>query len=217
MQVKQQILAKLLKIGAIQLRPQQPFVWASGMHSPIYCDNRLSLSFPEIRKLIVDGFVQLIEDMDKPDIIVGVATAGIAHGALVANALDLPFAYVRSKKKSHGRQNAIEGLVSSGQRCMVIEDLISTGGSSIAAAQLLVDENLEIIQILSIFNYNLSAAKDNFANAEMNYSSICDYNLLLEVARQDSSFSTADIALLAKWSEDPKQWSINYKQEHKIN
>lgn len=213
MDVREHIITNLLKIEAIKLRPRDPFVWASGLYSPIYCDNRLSLSYPEIRKYVVQGFELLISKYDKPDIIIGVATAGIAHGALLAHVLDLPFAYVRSKKKAHGRQNAIEGQVQAEQSAIVIEDLISTGGSSIAAAQVLQEEGVKVQAILSIFNYNLQSSKDNFQNANIPFASICDYALLMEIAKKDASFSDADVELLRKWSHDPKAWSDSFQNQ----
>lgn len=210
MNVSHQILNNLLQIKAIQLSPQKPFVWASGLHSPIYCDNRLSLSYPHIRKLVIKGFIGLMSDYPKPDIIVGVATAGIAHGALLAHELDLPFAYVRSKKKAHGKQNAIEGEIHKNQRCLVIEDLISTGGSSITAAQAIVESGAEVLSILSIFNYNLSKAIDNFAQSGIAFGSICDYNDLMELMRKEGQLEDDKIALLSEWSKSPQAWSEQY-------
>lgn len=216
MSVSEKILKSLLQINAIQLNPQKPFTWASGMRSPIYCDNRLSLSFPETRLDIISGFKQLMSKYENPDIIIGVATAGIAHGALLAHDMGLPFAYVRSKKKAHGKENAIEGYVQKDQKCVVIEDLISTGGSSIAAAQALQSEGLEILSILSIFNYNLNKALENFKESGISFDSICDYKGLLRIAQQENLFSKKELDLLESWSESPQKWSDHYVQQEKL-
>jgi orotate phosphoribosyltransferase len=206
MQLREEIALRLLQINAIKLSPQNPFTWASGIKSPIYCDNRLVLSYPEIRRSITEAFASLAESFEPYDLIAGVATAGIAHGALLAQHLDKPFAYVRSKPKGHGRQNMIEGLIEEGQRILVIEDLISTGGSSLAAVNALRERGCEVVATLAIFQYNFEQATTRFDEADCPFETLTDYKALLSAARTQSLFGDDELSLLEKWYQDPHNW-----------
>lgn len=206
MEIKKSIAQKLLQIKAIKLSPQNPFTWASGMRSPIYCDNRVTLSYPDIRDEIKHGFTQIIDELGDYDAISGVATAGIAHGALLADALGKPFSYVRSSAKSHGRQNQIEGEIAPGSKLIVVEDLISTGGSAIQAVDVLRKAGHEVVGVLAIFTYGFEQADDNFASAECPYRTLSNYNTLIEEARSLDYISAAEESTLLKWSTDPKNW-----------
>jgi orotate phosphoribosyltransferase len=211
MNIEHSLATKLLSIKAIKLSPLDPFTWASGLRSPIYCDNRISLAFPEVRNEIIKGFSDIIENMsDSCNSIVGVATAGIPHGAILAHELKLPFAYVRSKAKAHGRQNQIEGLLSEGDKVIVIEDLISTGGSSLQAVEVLEDNGVQVLDVLSIFSYNLAKAEKNFKQANSSYSSLTNYPSLLYTAKKDGYISDSEYATLEQWYIDPKAWSDNF-------
>src|SRR5688572_25671810 len=175
----------LLQIEAIKLRTENPFTWSSGWKSPIYCDNRLSLSYPEIRTIIKDGLVQAIkENFSYAEVIAGVATAGIPQGALVAEALNLPFAYVRPKPKDHGMENLIEGRVTKGQKVVVVEDLVSTGGSSLKSVAALRDAGFEVLGMVSIFNYGFDIATRNFYDANVSLISLTDYSHMIIPALQ---------------------------------
>src|SRR6187399_3240386 len=170
------VASMLLQIQAIKLNTEKPFTWSSGWKSPIYCDNRLALSFPDVRKSIKEGLTQVIrENFFTAEAIAGVATAGIPQGALVADALDLPFLYVRPKPKDHGMENLIEGKVVRGQKTVVVEDLVSTGGSSLKATQALREAGLEVLGMVSIFNYGFDIATRNFYDANTSLISLCDY------------------------------------------
>lgn len=197
----------LLQIKAIKLQPDNPFTWASGIKSPIYCDNRKILSYPPIRTYIRQCFSAKIEDtFGKPDIIAGVATGGIAHGALVAQELGLPFVYVRSSAKGHGLGNIIEGDYKEGQSVVVIEDLISTGGSSLKAVEDLRAAKLNVKGLVSIFTYGFDVAQDNFEQANCTYKTLTNYEYLLDVAI-DKNYITADqLATLREWKNDPENW-----------
>jgi orotate phosphoribosyltransferase len=196
----------LLQIKAIKLSPQNPFTWASGIKSPIYCDNRITLSFPDARNVIKSAFVDVAKSFGPVDIIAGVATAGIAHGALLADALGLPFCYVRSAPKSHGRQNQIEGFIESKSKILVIEDLISTGGSSIDVVEILRAEGHEIIGVLAIFDYGFKKASDNFLKSSCKYVSLSNYNVLIEEAVNSNYISSDEETLLKNWNNDPENW-----------
>jgi len=172
----QKVAASLLQIKAIKLSPSEPFTWASGLKSPIYCDNRLLLSYPDIRTIVVDAFADHISQY-KVDMIAGVATAGIAHGALLAQKLGLPFVYVRSKAKGHGRQNQIEGELTTKENVLLVEDLISTGGSVIAAAEALKSVDVNVTAACAIFSYSFDKAAANFENAKLEYSTITEYRM----------------------------------------
>lgn len=198
----------LLEINAIKLQPNNPFTWASGWKSPIYCDNRLSLSHPEVRTFIKENLAKKIQS-EFPDVeaIAGVATAGIAPGALVADKLNLPFVYVRPKPKDHGRQNMIEGEIEKGKKVVVIEDLVSTGGSSLKAVAALRDEGIEVLGLASIFTYGFNVAKESFEAAECKYFSLSDYPTLVEIAQKEGYITAGDMDNLAQWREAPDKWS----------
>jgi len=201
------VAAALLQIQAIKLNTEKPFTWASGWKSPIYCDNRLSLSYPEIRNAIRAGLVQAIRDnFSGAESIAGVATAGIAQGALVADTLNLPFLYVRPKPKDHGMENLIEGKVEKGQKVVVIEDLISTGGSSLKAVQALRDAGFEVLGMVSIFNYGFDVATKNFEEANTSLVSLCDYAHLLKFALEQNYITDAQVTSLKAWRVDPASW-----------
>ena len=211
--VKDEFIAKetaklLLQINAIKLNPKNPFTWASGWKSPIYCDNRIILSYPKIRKLICDFLASLIDQNIKDyDLIAGVATGAIGVGMLVANKLDKPFIYVRSDRKKHGRKNNIEGFYKKDQKVVVIEDLISTGKSSLDACDSLISENLKIKSLISIFNYNFDTSEENFKSKKIQYFSLCSYNYLIDYALENNFFSSSEIDELRKWRNDPINWN----------
>lgn len=209
MNLEKKIAEKLLQIKAIKLSPQSPFTWASGMRSPIYCDNRVTLSYPEIRSEIKLGFAELCKDLGEFDAISGVATAGIAHGALLADHLKLPFSYVRSAAKSHGRQNQIEGEIAAGAKIVVVEDLISTGGSSIQAVDVLRNAGYEVVAVLAIFTYQFEQAKENFAKANCPYVTLSNYTSMITEAKELDYISQEEASILQKWSADPQNWYAN--------
>ena len=197
----------LLQIKAIKLQPDKPFTWASGWRSPIYCDNRKTLSYPEIRTYIRQQFVIAInEKFSKPDLIAGVATGGIAQGALVAEEMGLPFAYVRSEAKSHGLSNLIEGVVEKGQSVVVIEDLISTGGSSIKAVEALQNAGCEVKGMAAIFTYGFKQAENNFKKTNCDFVTLSDYESLIKQALKLNYISDKDLTSLKKWRESPEKW-----------
>jgi orotate phosphoribosyltransferase len=201
----------LLQIKAIKLNPSSPFTWASGLKSPIYCDNRITLSYHKIRTHIRQEFVNVIlEKYEKPDLIVGVATGGIAQGALVAQELGLPFAYVRSEKKAHGLTNQIEGVVETGQTAVIIEDLISTGGSSLNAVQALRDAGVYVKGMVAIFNYGLPVSVENFKKADCELTSLTDYETLLAKALDENYLTDDELLSLKEWQLDPQKWSSKF-------
>ena len=202
------IAQKLLEIEAVKLRPEEPFKWASGWNSPIYCDNRLTLSFPEIRGLIKEEFVKLIKkDFSSVEAIAGVATAGIPQGALIADSLKLPFLYVRASAKSHGLENRVEGRVTAGMRVVVVEDLISTGGSSLSAVESLRTSGAEVIGMVSIFSYGFKIAEENFKKAGVKAVYLTDYNTLVREAQLHNYITSDQIESLKAWRENPDKWS----------
>ncbi|MEK3669629.1 orotate phosphoribosyltransferase [Paenibacillus sp. FSL R10-2771] len=205
----EQVARYLLEIGAVALRPQEPFTWTSGIKSPIYCDNRLTLSFPVVRNYIAEAFAELIRS-SYPDaeVIAGTATAGIPHAAWVADKLGLPMAYIRDKAKGHGKQNQIEGLIAPGQKVIVIEDLISTGGSSIKAAQAVQEAGGVPLAVLAIFSYELDRAVDAFAAAEIPLQSLSNYSTLIDVALAQGTIADSDVALLQSWRKDPAAFGV---------
>lgn len=199
----------LLEINAIKLSPNQPYTWASGWKSPIYCDNRITLSYPKIRRFLQKEFAtNIIEKFGKPDIIAGVATGAIGIGLLVAEALDLPFVYVRPEPKKHGRQNQIEGQMESGQKVVVIEDLISTGKSSLQAVSALKDNGAEILGMAAIFTYNFEIATQNFAENGIQLFTLSNYPTLLKKAIEKEYISEKSLEMLTVWSKNPSEWSI---------
>jgi len=206
-EIEQKVAEFLLQIKAIKLQPSNPFTWASGWKSPIYCDNRITLSHPAIRTYIRQKLSTLIqEEFGSVSVIAGVATAGIPQGVLVAQELGLPFIYVRAKAKEHGTGNLIEGEFSPGQRVVVVEDLISTGKSSLQAVQALREAGCEVAGLVGIFNYGFDAADENFKNAKCRFLTLSNYNALIEYAAEHSFVSTDDIKILRKWREDPQAW-----------
>ncbi len=197
----------MLQIKAIKLNLQKPFTWASGWKSPIYCDNRKTLSYPKIRTYIRQQFASLIqEEFGVPDVIAGVATGAIAQGALVAQELGLPFVYVRSAPKDHGLANLIEGVVEKGQSVVVVEDLISTGSSSLKAVEALRDAGCDVKGMVAIFTYGFPAASENFAKAKCKLFTLSNYNALLEQAVESNFINEPDLPHLAEWREAPDKW-----------
>ncbi len=198
----------LLQINAIKLQPQKPFTWASGWKSPIYCDNRIILSFPLIRNFVRENLADQIEEIyGKPDVIAGVATGAIGIGALVADYLNLPFIYVRPEAKKHGRQNKIEGHLDPGQSVVVVEDLISTGKSSLLAVEALNAVNAQVKGMVAIFTYGFDIAEENFAEANVRLNTLSNYKNLLEQAKDSNYITSQEAETLAEWREDPSQWS----------
>jgi orotate phosphoribosyltransferase len=201
------VAAMLLEIEAIKINAQKPFTWASGWKSPIYCDNRLSLSYPTIRKAITKGLVQAIqENFAAAEAIAGVATAGIAQGTLVADALSLPFAYVRPKPKDHGMENLIEGRITQGQKIVVVEDLVSTGGSSLKAVRALRDGGAEVLGMVSIFTYGFDISQSNFYSDNVSLVSLSDYDHLLTCALDKKYVGEKELTSLKAWRYDPAHW-----------
>ncbi|MEO8733261.1 MAG: orotate phosphoribosyltransferase [Flavobacteriales bacterium] len=197
----------LLRIKAVRLNPKEPFTWASGIKSPIYCDNRRTLSHPMMRTYIRQQFVEaIVEEFGKPDMIAGVATGGIAHGALVAQEMGLPFIYVRSSAKEHGMKNMVEGDITQGRNAVVVEDLVSTGKSSLNAVASLRDAGCEVKGMVSIFTYRLNEATEAFAKAKMRLHSLTDYPTLLDQALADKYITEQELATLREWREDPTKW-----------
>lgn len=206
-EVEQKVAESLLQIKAIKLQPSNPFTWASGWKSPIYCDNRITLSHPSIRTYIRQQLSSLIqEEFGSVSVIAGVATAGIPQGVLVAQDLGLPFIYVRAKAKEHGTGNLIEGEFTPGQRVIVVEDLISTGKSSLQAVQALREAGCEVAGLVGIFNYGFDAAEENFKNAKCRFLTLSNYSALIEYAAEHNFVSAEDLNILRKWRENPEAW-----------
>jgi orotate phosphoribosyltransferase len=197
----------LLQINAIKLQPANPFTWASGWKSPIYCDNRMTLSFPEVRSFIKNAFASKVREL-YPDVMViaGVATGAIAHGALVADELGLPFIYVRSGAKDHGLGNQIEGRYEKGQKVVVIEDLISTGGSSLGAVKALREAGCDVLGMIAIFTYGFAKAEESFASEKCRLDTLSNYSILVEMAAETGYISKNDVETLKKWRSDPSGW-----------
>lgn len=205
--MKHEIAEQLLEIKAVFLQPNDPFTWSSGLKSPIYCDNRLTLSYPKVRKNIASGLAGLIkEKFPETEVVAGTATAGIPHAAWVSDLLDLPMAYVRSKAKAHGKGNQIEGKVEKGQKVVVVEDLISTGGSVITAVNSLREAGCEVLGVVAIFTYELPKGKELLGEAEITAYSLTDYTSLLDVAQKKGYIQEGDLASLNAWKESPKNW-----------
>lgn len=201
---------KLLKISAIKLQPENPFVWASGWNSPIYTDNRKTLSYPDVRSFIKVELCRLImEEFDAPDAIAGVATGAIAQGALVADTMGLPYVYVRSTPKDHGLENLIEGNLKPGQKVVVIEDLISTGGSSLKAVEAIRAAGCEVVGMAAIFTYGFPVAEEAFKKAGVTLRTLSNYNSMLEAALETDYIKAGDIDTLREWRKDPSIWVPN--------
>ena len=208
--IKITIAENLLKINAIKLNTKNPFRWASGWNSPIYCDNRTILSYPNIRSQVSEALSNLLnEKFGKPDVIAGVATGAIGIGMLVANFLNLPFIYVRPEAKKHGRKNQIEGKVDSNQKVVVIEDLISTGKSSINAVKALRNQNIEVLGMVAIFSYGFDISYNNFKSQKINLETLSDYNTLIDVALKNNYISQDEVIELESWNESPSTWIKN--------
>ena len=205
--VSETIAKQLLQIKAIKLQPANPFTWASGWNSPIYCDNRKTLSYPEVRDYIKTQFVALVNELyPDADVIAGVATGAIAQGALVADEMAKPFVYVRSSPKGHGMENLIEGDVAPGKKVVVIEDLISTGGSSLKAVEALRKGGCEVVGMVAIFSYGFQTAADNFEASKVELNTLSNYETLIEVAADTGYVSTDDVNTLSSWRKDPANW-----------
>ena len=197
----------LLQIKAVKLQPNDPFTWASGWKSPIYCDNRKTLSYPKIRTAIRQTFAeQIAEKYSNIDVIAGVATGGIAIGALVAEEMGLPFIYIRSSAKGHGLGNQVEGAYEAGQRVVVIEDLISTGGSSLQAIEALKEADMEVLGLGAIFTYGFDKAVSNFSEANCDFFTLSDYDHLIEQAKNTNYVSESDVDSLVEWKANPQIW-----------
>lgn len=206
-EIEKKIAEFLLQIKAIKLQPTNPFTWASGIISPIYCDNRITLSYPTIRTYIRQQFAELIqEEFGAVDMISGVATAGIPQGVLVAQELGVPFTYVRGSAKGHGRQNLIEGEVVDGQRVVVIEDLVSTGKSSLQAVKALREAGCNVVGLVSIFSYGLEEADENFKEAKCRFITLSNFEALLNFAVSDNYITDSEKRILEDWRRDPKGW-----------
>ncbi|AFV89326.1 MAG: orotate phosphoribosyltransferase [Acidipropionibacterium acidipropionici] len=203
-----QVAEGLLNVGAVSLKPDDPFTWASGLHSPIYCDNRVTLSDPDTRSLIASGLATLVDE-NFPDVqvVAGTATAGIAHAALAADRLSKPMVYVRSKPKDHGKGNQIEGRLAEGASVVMVEDLISTGGSVLDAAAAVQREGGRVLGVLAIFSYELEKGRRAFEEAGLPLYTLSNYPTLIEVAAVSGRISADQRAALATWSADPQAWS----------
>ncbi|EGP4872180.1 orotate phosphoribosyltransferase [Enterococcus faecium] len=207
MNVEQSIAKDLLEIEAVFLNPSDPFTWASGIKSPIYCDNRITMSYPKVRKEIAKGLASKIKEaFPEVQVIAGTATAGIPHAAWVAEILDLPMVYIRSKAKDHGKGNQIEGRIVEGQKMVVIEDLISTGGSVLEAAEAAKREGADILGVAAIFTYELPKGKANFEKAEIPLMTLTNYSVLIEAALEDLYIDEQELTLLKEWKKDPENW-----------
>ncbi len=201
------VAARLLEIGAIKLNHQNPFTWSSGWKSPVYCDNRLALSYPAIRTFVKEALANVIKkNFPQVECIAGVATAGIPQGALVADALGLPFVYVRPKPKEHGMGNLIEGKIEKGKKAVLVEDLISTGGSSLRAAHAMTEAGFEVIGMVAIFTYGFEAAQKNFEQANVPLVCLSDFNYLLTEAVSKKYLGEDQLAYVKSWRQDPANW-----------
>lgn len=202
-----QIAKDLLDIEAIFLRPNEPFTWASGIKSPIYCDNRITMSYPHVRCAIAKGLAAVIKTTyPEAEVIAGTATAGIPHAAWVAELLDLPMVYIRSKAKEHGKGNQIEGRIQPNQKMVVIEDLLSTGGSVLEACEAAKREGADVLGVAAIFTYELPQVQENFDQAGLSYVTLTNYTALIESALETGAIQESDVALLQEWRKDPAAW-----------
>lgn len=205
--MKKEIATHLLRIGAVSLEPSAPFTWSSGLKSPIYCDNRLTLAYPHVRSAIADGLVKLIPaHFSDVEAIAGTATAGIPHAAWVSERMNLPMCYVRSQAKGHGKGKQIEGKVETGQKIVVVEDLISTGGSSLNAVHALKEAGCDVLGVAAIFTYGLEKAKQAFAENNVEVHTLTDYDTLIEIAFGIGAVTEQDLATLREWRENPEEW-----------
>lgn len=208
MTYSQRVAKALLDIHAVTLNPDQPFTWASGLKSPIYTDNRLTISYPEVRQAIFNGMVEQIKlHFSEADVIAGTATAGIPHAAWVAQNMELPMIYVRTKPKDHGQGKQIEGVLKEGQKVVVIDDLISTGGSVLNAVRAVNNAGGKVIGVVSVFTYDLPVADQNFMANGLKYYSVTDYMTLIKVAKENNQISADHLKSLQEWRKDPLSWS----------
>lgn len=207
---KEKLAESLLQIKAIQLNTQNPFIWASGIKSPVYCDNRKLLSYPEVRNFVKEGLISLVNEyFPSTECIAGVATAGIPHGAILADSLGLPFIYVRSKPKEHGLTNTIEGDLRHGQRVLVVEDTISTGGSSLKAVSDLRTAGAEVIGMIAIYKYGFESAQKRFADEGVLLKTLTNYDFLIRVAEHNGYISSDELEVLKSWRANPSEWLSN--------
>lgn len=205
--IEEKIAQSLLQIKAIKLSPANFFTWASGWHSPIYCDNRKILSYPEVRREVYESFAEVITKLyPEVEIIAGVATGAIAHGVLAAEKMGKPFIYVRSAPKSHGLTNQVEGEYHQGAKVVVIEDLVSTGGSSLSAVEALRDAGCDVLGMVAIFTYGFPAAEQNFAQAGVKLDTLSNYNAMIELAAKQGYVKAEDLETLAQWRTSPETW-----------
>lgn len=198
----------LLSIQAVKLAPHEPFTWASGIQSPIYCDNRIALSHPAVRTFLKNCLAEMAREFEPFDVVAGVATAGIPHGALLADVLEKPFVYVRSGAKDHGRRNLVEGELDPGARVLLIEDLISTGGSCLKAVEALQDMGCTVVGVLAIFQYGFPKAKTAFAEKGIPFQTLTDYDTLLREASAAGYIQPTDLDTLRRWRENPEGWAL---------
>lgn len=205
-----EVARNLLEIKAVKLSPRDPFTWASGMLSPIYCDNRVALSHPGVRTYLKNCLAEKSAAFGEFDVVAGVATAGIPHGVLLADVLNKPFVYVRSSAKDHGRRNLIEGDLHEGQRVLVIEDLISTGGSCLVAVDALRDAGAEVVGVLAIFQYGFARAQQAFYEKQVDFQTLTNYDALAEEAARTGYVTGEDLNILKKWRENPDGWGALY-------
>ncbi|MPQ21328.1 orotate phosphoribosyltransferase [Carnobacterium divergens] len=207
MSIEKKIAQDLLEIKAVSLSPNEPYTWASGIKSPIYCDNRITMSYPSVRREIARGLAELIKrDYPEAEVIAGTATAGIPHAAWVAERLDLPMVYIRGKAKDHGKGNQIEGRITKNQKMVIIEDLISTGGSVIDAAVAAKNEGADVIGAAAIFTYELPKGIENFKKHQLSFATLTNYSTLIDVALELGTIEANDLNLLKEWKQDPTNW-----------
>jgi orotate phosphoribosyltransferase len=207
--VAEKTAAHLLEVGAVQLKPEAPFTWASGWKSPIYCDNRLTLSYPQARTFIAESLAERVRTAyPLAEVIAGVATAGIPWAALVAQILGLPMLYIRSSAKGHGKENLIEGKIEEGAHVVIVEDLISTGGSSLKAADAVVEAGMEVAGMIAVFTYGFPLADTNFAEKGIKLETLSNYTTLIEIAVREKRVAADQLALLTAWRESPSTWGI---------
>ncbi|MEN8157167.1 MAG: orotate phosphoribosyltransferase [Bacteroidota bacterium] len=208
-EIKRKTAEYLLQSKAVILQPSNPFTWASGWQSPIYCDNRVTLSYPEIRSYIKEAFAQTIrENFGNPDLVAGVATGAIAQGALVAEQMELPFVYVRASAKGHGRQNLVEGRMEPGQKVVVVEDLVSTGGSSLKAVEALREAGAEVAGMVAIFTYGFPVAEEAFRKAGIQLTTLSDYHTLIGMALETGYIKQEQVEVLTQWRTNPSEWQV---------
>lgn len=210
MNIPAEVASRLLSIKAVKLEPSQPFTWASGILSPIYCDNRVALSHPEVRTFLKACLAEQAVSFAPFEVVAGVATAGIPHGVLLADALQKPFVYVRGSAKDHGRRNLIEGELHKGQRVLVVEDLISTGGSCLQAVDALLEAGAEVVGVLAIFQYGFPKADAAFAAKNIPFQTLSNYDTLVQVAAASGYITQSELGTLGHWRENPEGWGALY-------